>query len=68
MKRRETRFWRLWVLAILGAVLWGASGSMAAPQGVMKQAIHWGLSADWLDPATGSFGVSQHLTDHVSFP
>ena len=41
-----------------GAVLLGASGAMAAPQGVMKQAIHWGLSADWLDPATGSFGVS----------
>jgi len=65
MKRRETRFWRLWVLAILGAVLLGASGAMAAPQGVMKQAIHWGLSADWLDPATGSFGVSQHLTMYL---
>ena len=56
MKRRETRFWRLWVLAILGAGLLGATGAgAAAPQGVMKQAIHWGLSADWLDPSTASY-------------
>lgn len=26
--------------------------SVAAPAGVMRQAIHWGLSGDWLDPAT----------------
>ena len=26
----------------------------AAPAGVLKEAIHWGLSADWLDPATNS--------------
>ncbi len=56
MKRRETRFWRSWALGISVVVLWGATGAAAAaPQGVMKQAIHWGLSADWLDPSTASY-------------
>lgn len=56
MQRRKTRFWRLWALAILAAVLLGTIGARAAsPQGVMKQAIHWGLSADWLDPSTASY-------------
>lgn len=56
MQRRKTMFWRLWALAILGAVLLGTPGTWAAsPQGVMKQAIHWGLSADWLDPSTASY-------------
>ena len=28
----------------------------APPQGVLKEAIHWGISADWFDPAiTGSY-------------
>ncbi len=49
MQRRKTMFWRLWALAILGAVLLGTPGTWAAsPQGVMKQAIHWGLSGEIL--------------------
>ena len=37
----------------------------AAPSGVLKQAIHWSLSADWNDPATNpgliTSSVSQYL-------
>jgi peptide/nickel transport system substrate-binding protein len=32
-----------------------------SPSGALKEAIHWSLSADWLDPATCSFAVSAHL-------
>ena len=35
--------------------------AIAAPAGVLKQAIHWRISADWLDPATGGFAVSAQL-------
>ncbi len=31
--------------------------SAAPPEGVLKQAIHWSFSSDWLDPATGSFPI-----------
>ncbi len=34
----------------------------AAPAGVLKEAIHWGLSADWLDPATSSGLVPSQIT------
>ena len=33
----------------------------APPAGVLKYAIHWGLSADWLDPATCANPISAHL-------
>ena len=34
----------------------------AAPKGVLRQALHAALSADWLDPATnGGLGVSTNL-------
>ncbi len=41
------------MVAMVGTVL-GASIHVqaSAPSGVLKQAIHWGLSADWLDPST----------------
>ncbi len=66
MQRQKLHFGRLWVLVILGAVLLATAGAQAAsPQGVMKQAIHWGLSADWLDPATGGGSVSAHLTMYL---
>ena len=43
--------------------LFFASVIMAAPapQGVLKQGIHWDNAADWLDPATCSYAVSAHL-------
>ena len=56
MERRKAWFCRCWALALLAAVLCGTTDAKAAsPQGVMKQAIHWGLSADWLDPSTASY-------------
>ena len=40
-------------LALGGILGFGASDAQAVPPtGVLKQAIHWGLSADWLHPAT----------------
>jgi peptide/nickel transport system substrate-binding protein len=64
MKRRKKgtmkpRFiWILvitWILAIGGVFSGSPRDAQAAPPaGTLKQAIHWGLSADWLDPATNS--------------
>ena len=34
----------------------------APPAGVLKEAIHWGLSADWLDPATNSGLLPAQIT------
>ncbi len=34
----------------------------APPQGVLKEAIHWALSADWLDPSTTGYDVAAHAT------
>ncbi len=38
----------------LGGILGVSAGDVlaASPAGVLKQAIHWAISADWLDPAT----------------
>ncbi len=56
------RSWCIVMLALGGWLLLnGLPASAAAPEGVLKQAIHWNLSADWLDPATGGFAVSAHL-------
>ncbi|MDD1748922.1 MAG: ABC transporter substrate-binding protein [Methanothrix sp.] len=64
MKRMSwIRTWQtmMIMLAVLGALFLRAAGiSEAAPQGVLKQAIHWGFSADWLDPgSTGYTGAAQ---------
>ncbi len=47
--------------AALGLVLlgWGSAGA-APPEGVLRQAIHWSISADWLDPATSGFSTSAY--------
>ena len=48
--------------AILAVLFLAAPQVLAsAPQGVLKQAIHWNLSADWLDPATVGVTQSAHL-------
>jgi peptide/nickel transport system substrate-binding protein len=63
MRKRTNR----WCMAIIGLAvfvvsLFGqANITPAAPKGFLKQAIHWGLSADWLDPATAGHAVSAHL-------
>jgi len=37
---------------IFGSTLFRGPAVLAAPpQGVLKEAIHWGISADWFDPA-----------------
>ena len=56
MERRKVWLRSFCAVAVFAAVLCGTiHDGAAAPQGVMKQAIHWGLSADWLDPATASY-------------
>jgi peptide/nickel transport system substrate-binding protein len=49
--------WRGILLAIAGTLLMTAGPVWGAPKGVLKQAIHWSVSADWFDPATGSFAI-----------
>jgi peptide/nickel transport system substrate-binding protein len=47
------------VVVIFGMLLFRPIGGVAAPpQGVMKQAIHAGQSADWLDPSISGFTLS----------
>ncbi len=54
MKPEKTGMHGVFVLLVISATLLGSSVFVQAdaPSGVLKQAIHWGLSADWLDPAT----------------
>jgi len=49
----------LGLVILVGGILgWERPGVLAAsPQGVLKQAIHWSFSSDWLDPATGGFPI-----------
>lgn len=54
--KRRLRFMAV-ILVFCGILLLSSTTTSAAPQGTLKQAIHWGLSADWLDPAT-----STHVT------
>jgi len=50
------------VLAILGILHLSPPGICAAPpQGVLKEAIHWALSADWFDPSLGPPGTLGYL-------
>jgi peptide/nickel transport system substrate-binding protein len=46
-------FLPLFVFLVLSPV----AGLAASPKGVMKQAMHWTISADWLDPATATFAI-----------
>jgi len=47
------------VLVVLLLCSWQAAA--APPTGVLKEVIHWGLSADWLDPATATHSTSAFL-------
>jgi len=44
-------------LAVAGMLLISSGNVCAAPQGILRQAIHWSFSADWLDPSMGSFPI-----------
>jgi peptide/nickel transport system substrate-binding protein len=53
MTRKKKGALLVMVLGILGMVCLGTTHGLAAtPQGVLKEAIHWSISADWLDPST----------------
>ena len=63
MKMRPDK-WRsvMMVVVIWGIVQWRASDGLSyEPQGVLKEAIHWGLSADWLDPSLAGSSLSAHI-------
>ena len=49
-------------LAVLQMSPLGIADVSAAPQGLLKQAIHFGISAEFLDPATGGHSVAAHLS------
>ena len=60
--------WRLMIVGtlVLGGILNVGEGNVEAapPTGVLKQAIHWGISADYLDPATSS-GLTPYPTLYI---
>ncbi len=63
MKRRKG--WAFWgiVLLIGGMLIAGPTpAAAAAPAGTLKMAIHWGLSADWLDPSSNSALIPSQIT------
>jgi hypothetical protein len=45
-------------LALLEVSLWGVCNTCAAPRGLMKQAIHFGISVEFLDPSTDGHSVA----------
>ena len=49
------------VLVMLGTFLFSANRISAAPEGLLKEAIHWNLSSEWLDPSTGPPGTIAYL-------
>jgi peptide/nickel transport system substrate-binding protein len=48
-------------LIMLGTFPFSANRLSAAPEGILKEAIHWNLSSDWLDPSTGPPGTIAYL-------
>ncbi len=63
MKPGRVMRWAIVGLLVLGGIIPGVASEVRAapPTGVLKEGIHWGLSADWLDPATSGYAVSAHL-------
>ena len=59
---RGKNFLGVIVSAIFGLLVFMSVDVLAAaPSGVFKEAIHWGISADWLDPATCDNSGSGHF-------
>src|SRR4030042_3716126 len=63
MERTNKKMWLSAAvgLSVLGMLVFGSVETGAAPQGFVKEAIHWNISADELDPATGFMGGAPHL-------
>ena len=58
MKTRRRPLWLAVLFSgIIGSIFWDSPDLLsAAPRGVLKEAIHWSISADWFDPAiTGHY-------------
>ena len=51
-KGKERLFTILVVLVCMTLLIGATDASAKKPKGTLKEAIHWGISADWLDPAT----------------
>ena len=66
MRTRENRWLLVVMVLALMTMLYLGSGNVQAapPEGVLKEAIHWGSSADWLDPATS--GTYMALSRFIS--
>ena len=59
--KRHEWLWMSIVLAMLATFLFSANRISAAPEGILKEAIHWNLSSEWLDPSTGPPGTLAYL-------
>jgi peptide/nickel transport system substrate-binding protein len=65
MRRTRKPLLSIWiVMGILGMFhLLPPNALPAPPQGILKQGVHWGISADWCDPASpGSVGMAAHFS------
>jgi peptide/nickel transport system substrate-binding protein len=63
MKTKKSWSFLGMVLALAGILICSSPPAQGAPPaGVLKEAIHWGLSADWLDPATNPGLVPSQIT------
>ena len=66
MKEIRKGQWILISLVICVVLLLGSMKTAgAAPEGVVRQAIHWGVSADWLDPATTGYTISAYMAMYL---
>lgn len=59
MGKKRSALIALVILSVLFVISVG--NSEAASEGILKLGIHWGISADWLDPATAGYTVSANF-------
>jgi ABC-type transport system substrate-binding protein len=57
MRKRKAAVVLTGIFLIAGFLVAGFGGARAAsPKGVLRASVHWGISADWLDPSMPSLG------------
>ena len=57
MRRRKAAIVLTGIFLLAGFLAAGFGGALAAsPKGVLKASVHWGISADWLDPSMPGLG------------